>query len=169
MSFLDKFLGVDKPHEGKAPPAYLEALQRRDYVSALPLLNDALLRDDPVAMGFMAALTALGRGVEKDPVDACKWFRQAAVRGHAPSQAALGMCLARGLGVAVNRKEAAYWLYKAAVAGNLKATEDLAELAFVDNSVVGESFSEDDLCDLVRNMRKRSRVASNTGTDGLLH
>ena len=113
-------------------------------------------------MGLMAAMTALGRGVERDPVDACCWFRQAAVRGHVPSQAALGMCLAAGLGTPCDRKEAAYWLYRAGVSGNRQAIEVLGELAYQDHSIVGPHFSEDDLCRLVLGLRKSAPKATNT-------
>lgn len=153
MSFLDSFLGANTTHDGVAP-AYLPPLLRRDYVAAVPLLKAAMRRDDARAMGLMAALTALGRGVKKDPVDACCWFRQAAARGHAPSQAALGMCLASGLGTQADNKEAAYWLYRAGKAGSIQAIEVLGALAYKDHSVVGPHFTEDELCKLVLQLRK---------------
>ncbi len=154
MSFLDNFLGNDLSHKDKAVAPYIAPLERRDYAAAVPLLKDAMRRDDARAMGLMAALTALGRGVEKDPIDACNWFRQAANRGHVPSQAALGMCLAAGLGAPMDNKEAAYWLYKAGVAGSTQAIEVLGALAYKDNSVVGPHFTEDELCRLVMSLRK---------------
>ena len=129
MSFLDKFLGDDSSQKDKAVAPYFAPLQRRDYAAAVPLLKDAMRREDAHAMGLMAALTALGLGVEKDPIDACNWFRQAANRGNAPSQAALGMCLARGLGTPANLAEAAFWLYKAGTAGNAQAIEVFSALA----------------------------------------
>lgn len=154
MNFLDNLLGVSASHKDSAPAPYLLPLERRDYAAAVPLLKSAAAREDAQAMGFLAALTALGRGVEKNPEDACAWFRQAAHRGHVLSQAAFGMCLATGNGVALNRKEGAYWLYRAGQAGNLQAVEVLAALAYKDNSVVGEHFSEEDLCKLVMQLRK---------------
>jgi len=209
MSFLDNFFGDDLSRKDKAAAPYVAPLERRDYVAAIPLLKDAMRRDDACAMGLMAALTALGRGVQKDPVDACNWFRQAANRGHVPSQAALGMCLAAGLGSPANLQEAAFWvrkasvagnlqanevfsslaskdpfqtakgfceasgfsipasrveaagvLYKAGVSGDLQAIEILGALAFMDNSVVGPYFTEDELCDLVV-MLKKSAILKN--------
>ena len=121
-------------------------------------------------MGLMAALTALGRGVEKDPIDACNWFRQAANRGHVPSQAALGMCLAAGLGAPADNKEAAYWLYKAGVAGSMQAIEVLGALAYKDNSVVGPHFTEDELCRLVVSLRKANGLKGDSApASTLLH
>ncbi|WP_126448033.1 tetratricopeptide repeat protein [Sulfuricystis multivorans] len=159
MDFLDRFFGAVVSHEDAAPAPYIVPLQRRDYAAAVPLLKAAMNRGDACAMGFFAALSALGRGVEKNPQDACAWFRQAAIRGHVPSQAALGMCLAGGLGTLEDRKEAAYWLYRAGKAGNMQAIEVLGALAYKDNSVVGEHFTEDELCKLVMQMRKQSKWA----------
>lgn len=157
MSFFDEFFGgfggTASDKDVQAAP-YLAPLARRDYAAAVPLLKSAMNREDARAMGIMAALTALGRGVDKDPVDACAWFRQAANRGHVPSQAALGMCLAGGLGSAIDNKEAAFWLFRAGKAGSMQAIEVLGALAFRDNSVVGPHFTEDELCDLVRHWRK---------------
>lgn len=170
MSFLDNLLGNDLSQKDKVAAPYIEPLERRDYVAAVPLLKDAMRRDDARAMGLMAALTALGRGVEKDPVDACNWFRQAANRGHLPSQAALGMCLAAGLGAPADNKEAAYWLYKAGVAGSMQAIEVLGALAYKDNSVVGPHFSEDELCRLVVSLRKANGLkGASAPASTLLH
>ena len=154
MSFLDEFFGAPLHQQDTAGPPYMAPILRRDYAAAAPLLKKAMQNNDARAMGLMAALTALGRGVEKDPIDACNWFRQAANRGHVPSQAALGMCLAAGLGAPMDNKEAAYWLYKAGVAGSTQAIEVLGALAYKDNSVVGPHFTEDELCRLVMSLRK---------------
>ena len=170
MRFLDKFFGDDLSQTDKAVAPYVAPLERRDYAAAVPLLKDAMRRDDARAMGLMAALTALGRGVEKDPIDACNWFRQAANRGHVPSQAALGMCLAAGLGAPVDNKEAAFWLYKAGVAGSMQAIEVLGALAYKDNSVVGPYFTEDQLCRLVLSLRKAYGLKGTaTPAGALLH
>ncbi len=154
MSFLDDIFGATSHHEDTAGPPYLAPILRRDFAAAAPLLKKAMQQNDARAMGLMAAMTALGHGVEKDPVDACCWFRQAAVRGHVPSQAALGMCLAAGLGTARDTKEAAYWLYRAGTSGNRQAIQVLGSLAYRDHSIVGPHFSEDDLCRLVRQLHK---------------
>ena len=162
MSFLDEFFGAPSHQQDTAGPPYMAPILRRDYAAAAPLLKKAMQNNDARAMGLMAAMTALGRGVERDPVDACCWFRQAAVRGHVPSQAALGMCLAGGLGTPRDPKEAAYWLYRAGVSGNRQAIEVLGELAYQDHSIVGPHFSEDDLCRLVLGLRKSAPKATNT-------
>jgi len=169
VSFLDSFFagsGGSVSDKDTQTAAYLAPLARRDYAAAVPLLKSAMNREDARAMGLMGALTALGRGVEKDPGDACAWFRQAANRGHVASQAALGMCLASGLGVARDNKEAAFWLYRAGKAGNMQAIEALGALAFSDHSVVGEHFTEDELCNLVLELRRvaKQKIAPPAGT-----
>lgn len=151
MNFLDKFFGGAAESKGGS---YVEPLKRGDFTAAIPLLRSAIRKDDERAMGLMAALTAFGRGVEQNVEEACCWFRQAAVRGHVESQAALGLCLATGVGTRVDRHEAAYWLYRASKAGNRQAIEALGALAFKDHSIVGKHFSEDELCLLVTQLRK---------------
>lgn len=129
MSFMDKFLGHNLTPKEKAAAPYVEPLLRKDYAAALPLLKHALHHEDAHAMGLMGAMVALGLGVAKDPIDACNWFRQAAIRGDAPSQAALGIFLARGLGTNLNHRESAFWLYKAILAGNPQSLEVFRSLA----------------------------------------
>ena len=155
MSILDSLLrktASDKDAEDRLP-AYAEALDRRDYAVALPLLQQAIKKEDACAMGAYAALLALGRGVEKNPQEAYCWFRQGANRGDLKSQVSLGMCLAGGTGTPIDRVEAAYWLYRAGRAGSLEAISILAELSDRDHSIVGPHFSEDELIDLVYHFR----------------
>jgi TPR repeat protein len=154
MHFLKQCFGAGLTPKDLAPAPYVAPLKRHDYATAVPLLQAAMQRDDACAMGLMAALKGLGCGVEKDLNEACRWFRQAAVRGHVPSQTALGMCLAGGLGTPPDNQEAAYWQYQAGIAGNRQAIEVLGELAFRDHSVVGPHFTEDALCRLVMRLRK---------------
>ena len=52
MSFLDKFLGDDSSQKDKAVAPYFAPLQRRDYTAAVPLLKDAMRREDAHAMGL---------------------------------------------------------------------------------------------------------------------
>ncbi len=170
MNILDSFFGAGAFQEDAAPAPYVAPLERRDYAAAVPLLKAAMNKEDACAMGLYAALSAIGRGVEKSPEDACAWFRQAANRDHVPSQAALGMCLAGGLGAPVDRKEASYWLYRAGKAGNMQAIEVLGALAYKDNSIVGEHFTEDELCKLVMQLRKLvTRNAATPTVSSQLH
>ncbi len=55
-----------------------------------------------------------GKGVEKDPVEAVKWLRNAASEGHIKAQYNLGVIYSKGDGVDKDVKEAANWFYLAA-------------------------------------------------------
>lgn len=154
MNILDSLFGkATSDTDAQHSPPYAEALNRRDYAAALPLLQQAIARDDARAMGAYAALLALGRGVEKNSQEAYCWFRQGATRGDVRSQVSLGMCLAGGTGTPIDRVEAGYWLYRAGKAGSLEAIAILGELSDRDHSIVGPHFSEDELIDLVYHYR----------------
>lgn len=140
---------------GEAPPYYAPLLAG-DYASAIPLLQQAIREEDGHAMGVMASLLAMGRGVEKDIEEAALWFRQAAVRGDVLGQTAFGLLLATGYGVAKDPQEGAYWLYKAATSGHRTAAECLGDLVLKDRSLVGKYFSMDDVRRLMRRLRKSS-------------
>jgi hypothetical protein len=58
-----------------------------------------------------------GDGVEKDPVEAVKWYRKAAEQGHADAQVNLGECFMNGQGVAKDPVDAVKWYRKAAEQG----------------------------------------------------
>jgi TPR repeat protein/S1-C subfamily serine protease len=55
-----------------------------------------------------------GDGVQKDLVEAVKWFRKAAERNYAPAQVQLGYCYAQGQGVPKDEVEGVKWTRKAA-------------------------------------------------------
>lgn len=164
MNILDKLFGAVEKDSHDPPRSYNEALSRRDFKAAAPLLKVAIAREDPRAMGAYAAMCALGHGVPKDIKEAYCWFLQGATRGDLCSQVALGLCLARGIGTALNRLEAAYWLYRAGKAGSMLAIKVLGDLAYADNSVVGPYFSEDELIRLCYQLKKSAcrAPASNT-------
>lgn len=55
-----------------------------------------------------------GIGVEKNEVEAVKWFRKAADRGNDEGQVLLGLCYFNGLGVETDETEAIKWFHRAA-------------------------------------------------------
>lgn len=55
-----------------------------------------------------------GTGVEKNEVEAVKWFRKAADRGNDLGQVLLGVCYSNGLGVETDETEAIKWFHRAA-------------------------------------------------------
>jgi TPR repeat protein len=62
-----------------------------------------------------------GEGLEKDAVQAVRWFRKAAVQGYAAAQYNLGCMYFSGDGVQQNDCEAARWWQMAADQGHAKA------------------------------------------------
>ena len=70
-----------------------------------------------------------GYGVKPNPVEARKWFAQAAAQGDPHAQRQLGILYAKGLGVAQNKMLAYMWLDIARGLGEQSATRTLAELS----------------------------------------
>ena len=66
-----------------------------------------------------------GFGVEKDAIEAAKWYRKAADQGDATAQYNLGMCYENGTGVQKDVVEAVKWFRKSADQGNPDAQCDL--------------------------------------------
>ena len=66
-----------------------------------------------------------GRGVEKDAVEAVKWYHKAAEQGYAAAQYNLGAIYATGQGVTKDEAEAVRWYRKAADQGSAAAQFNL--------------------------------------------
>ena len=69
-----------------------------------------------------------GTGVEKNYVEAVKWYRKAAEQGDASAQYNLGLMYLDGEGVRKNTSEAKRWFKKAADQGHEKAKAHLRKL-----------------------------------------
>ena len=133
---------------------YLRALQVRDYDTALPLIEAAVRFEDPIAMACLGLYYQSGLGsCAKDQESATAWYRQAAVRGNAQGQCALGLQLATGAGTALDNEEAAYWLYKAACQGAPVAVDALGQLVHETPALIGKYFSESELRRLIKESR----------------
>jgi TonB family protein len=74
------------------------------------LIRKAAESDHPEAQRDLGYLYDQGKAVEKDPVEAIKWFRRAASNQDVVSQRVLGIMYRRGEGVPVNYEEAFKWL-----------------------------------------------------------
>src|SRR5262245_53680418 len=82
--------------------------------------------DDPKVQyeAGMAYLT--GQGVAKDPAEAVRLLRQAALRGYAEAQVQLGVCTQQGYGVARDPAQALNWFRRAAEQGNARGQLQVA-------------------------------------------
>jgi len=77
--------------------------------------------DHAYAQYFLARMYADGRGVEKNPEEAAKWFRKAAEKGIQDAQFRLGGLYERGEGVPQDLEYAYGWYRVSAHIGNPKA------------------------------------------------
>ena len=83
---------------------------------------------DPTAQTSLGLIHERGLGVEKDPVEAMKWYRRAAADGDALAAFHIGSLYERGHGVEQDFDAAASWYARAADGGNEAALTALAYL-----------------------------------------
>jgi TPR repeat protein len=107
---------------GKAEPADTTELVRWHHMAArigflktMTVADNAPLPDRQYALGLRHRM---GQGVKQDYAEAAKWFRLAAVQGHARAQSELALLYAIGLGVLPDRIEAFKWASIAAASGD---------------------------------------------------
>ena len=81
-------------------------------------LKSAAERGDSKAQWLLGKAYAEGDGVEKNYVEAVKWYRMAADKGGSERQLQLGRYYMNGQGVPQDHAEAAKWFQKAADQGN---------------------------------------------------
>ena len=85
-------------------------------------------KGDAEAQWIVGNFYKYGEYVEKDLVEAVKWFRKSAEQDYQWAQYHLGECYLEGKGVAQDKTEAVKWLRKAAEQGNESAKEKLKSL-----------------------------------------
>ena len=88
--------------------AGIKAYQDKNYPTAFHLLNT--YKDDPVFDAIpaycLAQMYSIGRGTEKKPIEAVKWYLKGANQGFAYSQMCLGALYFTGDGIQQNYTEA---------------------------------------------------------------
>jgi TPR repeat protein len=99
------------------------------YRSRLERLKSEAETGNGAAQYSVGVVYSEGRGVAVDDVEALKWYRMAAEKGHASAQAILGVACQLGLGRAVrDTAEAAKWYRKAAEQNVATAQLQLGEM-----------------------------------------
>lgn len=133
VSFAIDYLSVAGRNVRIGKAAFLE----KDYDEAFRCLDGVVTgdRDAQYMLGFMYAY---GRGVEKDEVEAVKWYRMAAEQGHDEAQDSLGDCYYFGDGVAEDDVEAVKWYRMAAEQDN-----ELAQCSLGDCYYYGDGVAQD--------------------------
>jgi len=91
------------------------------FCGCCPSLRDAAEQGDAKAQYTLGNTYQDGDGVEKDFVEAMKWFRKAAEQGFAGAQNNLGNAYQLGTGVPKDSVEAVKWFRKAAEQGFAKS------------------------------------------------
>jgi TPR repeat protein len=106
------------------------AIEQKDYKKAHLLLLPEARKGNAFAQYNVAFMYANGLGVEKNEVEAVKWYRSAAEQGDATAQANLGLMIVQGRGVKQDYQEGMKWYLKAAEHGNAFAQNNIGSLYF---------------------------------------
>jgi TPR repeat protein len=123
----------------------IAAVNRKDYPTAVRLLEPLARAGDPLAQSRLALLHYHGHGVRESDALALMWFERAARQGLAEAQFHLGNMYAYGLAslppeVDANRL-AAQWYFEAARQGHADAQYSLGIL-FLTGSGVSQDAAE---------------------------
>jgi uncharacterized protein len=94
------------------------AFQARDYATAMTIWQPLATKGSIRAQSLMALLYDTGLGVQRDPLEAARWYRKAADQGHIQSQLQLGFKYSKGDGVSQSDFEAATWFRRASEQGD---------------------------------------------------
>jgi uncharacterized protein len=125
----------------------IAAMHRKDYPTAVRLLEPLARAGDPVAQSRLGTLYYPGHGVRESDVQALAWFERAARQGLAEAQFNLGNMYAYGLAPlpadADGNRLAAQWYFEAARQGHADAQYSLGIL-FLTGSGVDQSAEEAD-------------------------
>ena len=101
------------------------AFERNDYDAALSILCPMAEKGYAPAQHKLGRMYDEGRGVEKDNVEAVKWFKLAAMQGVSYAQSNLGNMYYSGEGVEKDDVEAVKWFKLAATQNNANAQYNL--------------------------------------------
>lgn len=105
----------------------LDAYNEGDFERAFDLWKAAARQDDPVGQYNLAVLYYNGEGVNKDLLQAHKWFRKSAELGYADAQYDLGLMYLDGEGTAQDPKTGIEWMMKSAEQDHAEAQFELAK------------------------------------------
>lgn len=104
------------------------AYTQGDYGTAYREWRAAAEAGDLAAMRNLGHLYRWGRGVERDPAEAARWYQKAALQGLDRAMVNLAVLYLEGEGVARDPAAAAHWLQQASALGNVDAMVRLADL-----------------------------------------
>ncbi|MEL0110203.1 MAG: tetratricopeptide repeat protein [Rickettsiales bacterium] len=113
----------------------LRAFQLGENEKAVAIFRDLAGQDNRDAEFMMGVMYEGGYGVDKDLVEAARWYLKAAEAGLASAQYNLGIFYQFGQGVRKSAAEAYTWHSRAARQGHASAQNNLASLYFTGEGV----------------------------------
>jgi TPR repeat protein len=116
--------------------AGVSAYDEGDYATALRLLRPLANQGDPRALNHLGMMYEYGRGVERNPIEAVKWFRKGANRENPTSMYNLGKMYEKGIGVPQNDILAHMWF-------NLSGARDLDKARTARDTIAGRMSREE--------------------------
>lgn len=99
----------------------LRDMKQAQYRKEFPKLLAAAEAGDAKAQNTVGEMYEYGRGVERDPAEALKWYRKAADQGEVRAWHNMGRAYNFGQGVSQDYVEAEKWYRKAAAQGDNEA------------------------------------------------
>ncbi len=106
-----------------------QALQRRDYATALRIFRQSANQEHPYAQLNLGFMYDRGLSVTQDYAAAVRWYRKAGDQGNATAQFNLGVMYSKGQGVRRDRVRAYMWYDLAAARGKSGAERDRDRIA----------------------------------------
>ncbi len=95
-----------------------QAPQTISEVDKINSLRQKAAAGDAESQFKLGEIYETGKGIPKNPVEAAKWYGQAAEQGNAQAQLIMGLCYVSGYGVPKDAAMAAKWYQKSAEQGN---------------------------------------------------
>lgn len=106
-----------------------------DFDAAINFIKPLAEQGYAAAQNGFGICYQCGQGVEKNKVEAVKWYRKAAEQGYAKAQCNLGICYYNGTGIEKNEIEAVKWYRKAAEQGCAEAQNSLGDCYYYGRGV----------------------------------
>lgn len=123
------FLSAAASAQARLSSAARDAFMRHDFEAAMPLLQRLADAGNGDALGNIGNMYANGWGVEKDAVEALKYWRRAADRHVPESFGNIGDCYMFGkCGVVADKSMASSWYTKAAEHRHISSMVTLSSL-----------------------------------------
>ncbi len=119
----------------------VETNQIADASAEFEAIKAKAEKGDTSAAGLLGRYYFAGVGVDKNEIEAVKWFRKAAEQGDAHAQYALGHLLLDGIGVQQNTVEATRWFQSGAKQGDAQSEFALG-LCYAKGNGVSQNFVE---------------------------